>query len=82
MPSGKSDEPLVSSVLVSIDKDDPDCKARFQTGNRLTRTNVTMHDLTEIRLNYIFWLQDLLDTTGDGYRDQYDPQREVMGFDM
>ncbi|GCB17310.1 putative methyltransferase-like protein C27D7.08c [Aspergillus awamori] len=34
------------------------------------------------RLNYILWLQDLLDTTGDEYRDNYDPDREVIGLDM
>ncbi|PWY90662.1 DUF890 domain protein [Aspergillus heteromorphus CBS 117.55] len=34
------------------------------------------------RLNYILWLQDLLDTTGDHYRDDYDPDREVLGLDV
>ncbi|BCR94884.1 DUF890 domain protein [Aspergillus luchuensis] len=34
------------------------------------------------RLNYILWLQDLLDTTGDEYRDNYDPDREVIGLDI
>jgi 23S rRNA (adenine1618-N6)-methyltransferase len=34
------------------------------------------------RFNYILWLQDLLDTTGDDYRDKYDPEREVVGLDM
>ncbi|KAL9617483.1 MAG: hypothetical protein Q9160_007746 [Pyrenula sp. 1 TL-2023] len=34
------------------------------------------------RLNYIFWLQDLLDTTGDDYRDRYDADREVVGLDI
>ncbi|KAI9833918.1 MAG: hypothetical protein M1819_003427 [Sarea resinae] len=34
------------------------------------------------RLNYILWLQDLLDTTSDEYTDQYDPEREVIGLDM
>ncbi|KAL2867168.1 DUF890 domain protein [Aspergillus lucknowensis] len=34
------------------------------------------------RLNYILWLQDLLDTTGDEYRDAYDPDRIVTGLDI
>ncbi|OJJ80760.1 DUF890 domain protein [Aspergillus glaucus CBS 516.65] len=34
------------------------------------------------RLNYILWLQDLLDTTGDEYRDDYDPDRDVTGLDI
>ncbi|PYH87669.1 DUF890 domain protein [Aspergillus ellipticus CBS 707.79] len=34
------------------------------------------------RLNYILWLQDLLDTTGDQYQDDYDPDREVVGLDI
>ncbi|MCJ1309514.1 hypothetical protein MMC25_003174 [Agyrium rufum] len=34
------------------------------------------------RLNYILWLQDLLDTTSDSYTDQYDPSREVIGLDI
>ncbi|OJJ47054.1 hypothetical protein ASPZODRAFT_115977 [Penicilliopsis zonata CBS 506.65] len=34
------------------------------------------------RLNYILWLQDLLDTTGDEYRDGYDPDRDVLGLDI
>ncbi|OJJ72350.1 hypothetical protein ASPBRDRAFT_42038 [Aspergillus brasiliensis CBS 101740] len=34
------------------------------------------------RLNYILWLQDLLDTTSDEYRDNYDPDREVIGLDI
>ncbi|KAI9930186.1 hypothetical protein MW887_011998 [Aspergillus wentii] len=34
------------------------------------------------RLNYILWLQDLIDTTGDEYRDDFDPDREVLGLDI
>ncbi|OJJ07081.1 hypothetical protein ASPVEDRAFT_141676 [Aspergillus versicolor CBS 583.65] len=34
------------------------------------------------RLNYVLWLQDLLDTTGDEYRDGYDPDRVVTGLDI
>ncbi|OJJ55122.1 hypothetical protein ASPSYDRAFT_93145 [Aspergillus sydowii CBS 593.65] len=34
------------------------------------------------RLNYVIWLQDLLDTTGDEYRDGYDPDRVVTGLDI
>ncbi|KAE8145564.1 DUF890 domain protein [Aspergillus avenaceus] len=34
------------------------------------------------RLNYILWIQGLLDTTGDEYRDDYDPDRNVVGLDI
>ncbi|KAE8137874.1 DUF890 domain protein [Aspergillus pseudotamarii] len=34
------------------------------------------------RLNYILWLQSLLDTTGKEYRDDYDPDRKVVGLDI
>lgn len=34
------------------------------------------------RLNYILWLQDLLDTTGDEFRDDFEPDRDVVGLDM
>ncbi|KAI9887988.1 MAG: hypothetical protein M1823_000245 [Watsoniomyces obsoletus] len=34
------------------------------------------------RLNYILWLQDLLDTTSEEYRDNFDPNREVLGLDI
>ncbi|KAL2066324.1 hypothetical protein VTL71DRAFT_2395 [Oculimacula yallundae] len=33
------------------------------------------------RLNYILWIQRLLDTTSESYRDSYDPEREVLGLD-
>lgn len=34
------------------------------------------------RLNYILWIQDLLDSTSSDYRDDYDPDRDVIGLDM
>ncbi|KAF8426874.1 hypothetical protein EV426DRAFT_423823 [Tirmania nivea] len=34
------------------------------------------------RLNYIHWLQDLLDATSGGESDDYDPEREVVGLDI
>ncbi|KUJ16479.1 DUF890 domain protein [Mollisia scopiformis] len=34
------------------------------------------------RLNYIIWIQNLLDTTSDSYNDKYDPEREVLGLDI
>lgn len=34
------------------------------------------------RLNYILWIQQLLDTSGESYDDSYDPEREVVGLDM
>ncbi|PGG98103.1 hypothetical protein AJ79_08984 [Helicocarpus griseus UAMH5409] len=34
------------------------------------------------RFNYILWLQDLLDSTGETYSDAYDREREVFGLDI
>ncbi|KAL8823809.1 MAG: hypothetical protein Q9170_008315, partial [Blastenia crenularia] len=34
------------------------------------------------RFNYILWIQDLIDTTSEDFRDAYDPEREVIGLDM
>ncbi|SLM34640.1 duf890 domain protein, partial [Lasallia pustulata] len=34
------------------------------------------------RLNYILWIQSLLDTTNPTYTDTYDPDREVVGLDI
>ncbi|KAG9245797.1 DUF890 domain protein [Calycina marina] len=34
------------------------------------------------RLNYILWIQALLDTTSDTYQDSYDSSREVVGLDI
>jgi 23S rRNA (adenine1618-N6)-methyltransferase len=34
------------------------------------------------RFNYIIWLQDLLDSTSDDFREKHDPDREVIGLDM
>lgn len=34
------------------------------------------------RFNYILWIQELLDTTSDDYRDAYDPEREIIGLDI
>ncbi|KAJ5563659.1 hypothetical protein N7535_008823 [Penicillium sp. DV-2018c] len=34
------------------------------------------------RLNYILWLQDLLDSTAGGLRERYDRDREVVGLDI
>ncbi|RDL30837.1 uncharacterized protein BP5553_10182 [Venustampulla echinocandica] len=34
------------------------------------------------RLNYLLWIQGLLDTTSSNYSDAYDPQREVFGLDI
>ncbi|KAL2788376.1 hypothetical protein BJX66DRAFT_340301 [Aspergillus keveii] len=34
------------------------------------------------RLNYILWLQDLIDVTGDEYRDGYNHDRKVTGLDI
>ncbi|TAQ89711.1 hypothetical protein B7494_g1974 [Chlorociboria aeruginascens] len=34
------------------------------------------------RLNYVLWIQGLLDTTSDSYSDTYDPERQVLGLDI
>jgi 23S rRNA (adenine1618-N6)-methyltransferase len=34
------------------------------------------------RLNYILWLQDLLDSTTGELKPGYDSSREVVGLDM
>ncbi|CZT12009.1 hypothetical protein WAI453_003291 [Rhynchosporium graminicola] len=34
------------------------------------------------RLNYILWIQRLLDSTSDSYSDSYDVEREVLGLDI
>ncbi|CUS09086.1 unnamed protein product [Tuber aestivum] len=34
------------------------------------------------RLNYILWVQDLLDSTGNLENDEFDPTREVVGLDV
>ena len=34
------------------------------------------------RFNYIIWLQDLLDSTSDDFREKHNPDREVIGLDM
>ncbi|KAJ5665428.1 uncharacterized protein N7477_007876 [Penicillium maclennaniae] len=34
------------------------------------------------RLNYILWLQDLLDSTAGTIKEGYDPDREVIGLDV
>ncbi|KAG9230666.1 hypothetical protein BJ875DRAFT_384648 [Amylocarpus encephaloides] len=34
------------------------------------------------RLNYLLWIQSLLETTSDSYDDTHDPEREVIGLDI
>lgn len=34
------------------------------------------------RFNYVLWIQDLLDSTSDDFRERYDPDREMIGLDM
>lgn len=58
---------------------------RCQTGASAPRFDGGRPLLTEEmqkRLSYIFWIQDLLDTTVDDFSDLYDPDREVVGLDM
>jgi 23S rRNA (adenine1618-N6)-methyltransferase len=35
-----------------------------------------------VRWNYVHWIQELLDTTGESYSDRYDPERPVTGLDI
>ena len=34
------------------------------------------------RLNYVLWIQDLLDSTGNLENDEFEPTREVVGLDV
>jgi len=34
------------------------------------------------RLNYLLWIQRLLDTTSNSYSEKYDSEREVLGLDI
>ncbi|MCJ1300858.1 hypothetical protein MMC08_003657 [Hypocenomyce scalaris] len=47
-------------------------------------SSLLMQDMLQVpnRLNYILWIQDLLDTTSDTFTDAYDPEREVVGLDI
>lgn len=36
----------------------------------------------QYRLNYIIWIQDLIDSTAEGSNEGYDREREVVGLDM
>lgn len=35
-----------------------------------------------VRLNYVLWIQDLLDSTGNLENDEFEPTREVVGLDV
>jgi 23S rRNA (adenine1618-N6)-methyltransferase len=34
------------------------------------------------RLNYLLWIQSLLDTTSESYSDAFDAERQVLGLDI
>lgn len=34
------------------------------------------------RLNYVLWIQSLLDTTSESHSDAFDPERKVLGLDI
>lgn len=34
------------------------------------------------RLNYLLWIQSLLDTTSESYSDAFDAERQVIGLDI
>ena len=46
------------------------------------QARLILHILISARYNYIIWIQDLLDSSSDGYTDDYDADREVVGLDM
>lgn len=56
--------------------------SRYQTGTLALRCFVQGRFDHVYRLNYILWIQDLLDTTSANYADEYDPNRDVVGLDM
>ena len=47
------------------------------------RSRLTDHLLkVPNRLNYLLWIQALLDTTSESYSGSFDPKREVIGLDI
>ncbi|KAF8438770.1 ribosomal RNA large subunit methyltransferase F-like protein [Terfezia claveryi] len=72
-----------------IDFHDPDAVRELTTSLLKRDFNLTV-DLPNDRLcppvpnrlNYIHWLQDLLDSTSGGESDEYDSEREVVGLDI
>ncbi|MCJ1259939.1 hypothetical protein MMC24_007778 [Lignoscripta atroalba] len=59
--------------------DDRLCPPVFSPGRGQSQEDVANFS---DRLNYILWIQDLLDTTSESYTDHYDPEREVIGLDV
>ncbi|KAL8922219.1 MAG: hypothetical protein Q9208_005298 [Pyrenodesmia sp. 3 TL-2023] len=57
--------------------EDPDFNKHLKSNAQLDFSNPQA-----VQFNYILWLQDLLDTTSDDFRDGYDPGREVVGLDI
>jgi hypothetical protein len=70
--------PLGSSItlLVLI------VNARFRIGTFLLEYLVLSLNAQPRRLNYVLFIQQLIDTTSPGYRDGYDSDRRVIGLDM
>lgn len=60
------------------------CQQRYQIGmvHQLDCIFIILIYDSSPRLNYILWLQDLIDATSGGRRDGYDPEREVIGLDV
>lgn len=62
------------------------CWGKSKVPNRCSNSRLVWREHVWLkglkRLNYILWIQDLLDTTGNGFSDRYDPDREVIGLDM
>jgi hypothetical protein len=58
-------------------------KTRYQLGNfNYNPKGLQKIDMILSRLNYILWVQALIDTTYDDYRDDYNRNRDVVGLDM
>ena len=53
---------------------------RFQIGE-CKRTRSRPYSDTS-RFNYIVWVQDLIDSTGNDYKEAYDPETDIIGLDM
>lgn len=49
----------------------------YFTSDKVQNSYISRH-----RLNYIIWVQDLLDSTTGSVHDTYDADREVVGLDV
>ena len=52
------------------------------TPPRLSKVVFSNYPKVPNRLNYLLWIQYILDTTSDSYSDVFDPKRPVIGLDI